>query len=238
MSSNIANQLLNNKSKQSSYIYLSLITGFYITCTQISYILAYKMVPVGFAILPAGVLVFPVIYTLADVVTEVYGYQRARRMLWEAALCGLFFVLAITLLLKLPSQHAKLYEQALGKVWRIYFAVFVGVTTGSFINIYIISKWKIMARGRFFWFRSFISTAIGDAAITIIVDFIAFIGTMSFSKVVTVVLSIYLFKVFYAFCASIPAAIAVNYLKKAENSDVYDYITNFNPFKVAIEEKP
>ena len=151
-------------------------------------------------------IVFPLIYTLSDVVAEVYGYKRARRLLWDAVICGFVFAMSITVLLHLPSPHYKIYIESLGKIWRIFFAVIFGVTIGSFVNIYLISKWKVKLQGRYFWFRSFISTSVGEAAVTITVDFIAFMGVMPLKKVGTIVLTIYLFKVIYALLASFPAA--------------------------------
>lgn len=218
--------------KNANFKYLTFLTAFFVTCTQISYVLAYKMVPFHFGLLPAGVLVFPLVYTVSDVVTEVYGYKKARRLLWESAICGLFFVIMITILLHLPSKHKPLYEKVLGNIWRIYFGVFVGFIVGAFANIYILSKWKIIVKGRFFWFRSFISTSIGDALITVITDLIAFLKTMPLSKVIIVIVSIYTFKVIYAFLAAIPAAFLANILKKKEGVDIYDHHVNFNPFKL------
>lgn len=224
------------QSNRTMYKYLPFIAALYVTFGQISYVLAYKMVSFSIFVLPAGVIVFPIIYTLSDVIAEVYGYARIRRLLWESAVCGFVFTMSITLLLHLSSPDGVIYEKALGNIWRIYFAIVVGFTAGSFVNVYLLSKWKIRARGRYFWFRSFISTSLGEALVTLVVDCIAFIGVMSVHKVGDVVLTIYLFKVIYAFCAAIPASFLVRYLKKHEHLDVYDFATNFNPFKLSLNE--
>ena len=158
-------------------------------------------------------------------------------MLWESVICGFIFTTLITLLIRLPSSNAIIYIDALGQIWRIYLGIIVGVTIGSFVNLYLFSKWKIWAKGRFFMIRSFVSTSLGEAIVTLLTDTIAFFGIVSTQNVWKIIITIYLYKVIYAFLVSIPATFVMRYLKKSEQLDVYDYSTNFNPFKMSLEEE-
>ena len=218
------------------YLFLPLITGLYITLSQVSYVLAYKIVPFNTLLLPAGILVFLCVYTISDIVAEVYGYKRAIRMVWESMVCGFVFTTAIMLLLKLPSSNSAVYNEVLGKTWRIYSGVALGVTFGSFINLYLFSKWKIRVGGRYFMLRCFVSTSVGEAAVTLLTDSIAFFGNIPTENILKIVVGIYMYKVLYAFVASIPATWVMRCLKKSENMDVYDYSTNFNPFKLGLKD--
>lgn len=216
--------------------FLPFITALYVTLSQVSYVLAYKMVPIQSFLLPAGVIAFLLVYTISDIVAEVYGYKRARRLIWESVICGFVFMSIITLLLRLPSSNSVIYNEVLGKTWRIYSGITIGVTIGSFVNLYLFSKWKIWVQGRYFMIRSFVSTSIGEIVVTAFTDSIAFFGIVPAANVTKIVLTIYCYKVLYAFLAAIPAVAIMRYLKKSEQLDVYDYSTNFNPFRMTLED--
>src|SRR5471030_586494 len=117
------------------YKHLPLITALYVALTQVSYVLAYKIVVYKSFSLPAGITAVLMVYNISDVVAEVYGYKRASRRLWDSMICNFIFVAVLTLLLKLPSANADQYDAVLGRTWRIYLGVFVGVNIGAFLNL-------------------------------------------------------------------------------------------------------
>lgn len=220
-----------------NFKFLSILTIFMATTMQLSLIVAYKPIQIGWFIVPGGIIVgFPIVFTLGDIITEVYGYQKIKRIVWECLLCTAIFATMTMLIIDLPSPKYWMlqtdYNIVLGKVWRVFFALFIGVVTSMFVNVYLMARWKVWLRGRYFVFRCFFSNSIGELIITAIADITGFWGTMDFQKFMHMVISVYLFKVIYALIASIPASYISTYLKKHEGVDVYDKATNFNPFSI------
>lgn len=214
---------------------LALLTG---TVMQISIIVAYKPVLFGSFLLPAGVIGFPIVFTLCDVIAEVYGYKFARKILWEAIVCCAFFSLTVSCIIRLPSplswHFQSAYNIVFGHILRIFLAVLLGIIASSFLNIYLISKWKIWLKGKYFWVRCFFSSIIAEMIITLIADVTGFLGTMPINEFIHMVLSVYLLKVIYSAIVTVPATYLVFFLKKYEDFDAYDYTTNFNPFSMKL----
>ncbi len=217
---------------------LSLLAILTATVMQISLIVAYKPVMFGEILLPGGVIGFPLVFTIGDVIAEVYGYRLARRILWETLASCALFTFAIAAIIKLPSPtswHFQLaYDTVFGHLLRIFLAVFGGIIISSFANIYLLSKWKIYLKGKYFWARSFFASAVGELIVTLIADLTAFLGTMPFKEFTHMVLSVYLVKLVYSLLAAILASYAVVFLKRHEGIDAYDYGINFNPFSLKV----
>jgi uncharacterized PurR-regulated membrane protein YhhQ (DUF165 family) len=131
--------------------------------------------------------------------------------------------------------HNHSYEVVFGHIVRAYFAFTIGSFIANFANIYIISKFKIILHGRFFWARSLLSTAIGELIFSFVGGAMVYMGIEPWSKMIFLMLDGYLFKVLYAFIAVWPIALLVKYLKHVECSDVYDIGVNYNPFKYNTE---
>jgi uncharacterized integral membrane protein (TIGR00697 family) len=188
----------------------------------------------------ASIPILPLTFFCSDVITEVYGYKLSRQIIWAGICCELIFAIICAELSKLPSpsywQYSFAYNEVLGKLPRIFLAGFIGRVCGLFSNIYIISKWKILLKGKSFWLRSLGSSAVGEAVFTILSVLIIFTGTLSFPKIFSIIILAYFYKLIFSPLAIIPATICANFLKKSESVDVYDSSTNFNPFKIALTD--
>lgn len=205
--------------------------------------LAYRMVQLGPLLEPGGTIIFPASYLFADMIAEIYGYKIARQLLWSAIFCQLLVAVCVTVVLHLPRPadwHNDLaFQLVLGNALRYALASTVGNFLGEFTNIYIISKFKLLMKGKYFWLRSLASTSIGEGVLTLVVFYITFVGVVPSKQVIELTVSAYIFKVLFALIASFPASFIVRILKKSEGIDVYDDHTNFNPFKFSVNpEKP
>lgn len=211
-----------------------LITAVFVTCLITANIIAVKLIAIGPFILPAAVIVFPVSYIFGDILTEVYGYQRARLVIWLGFICNLIFVVFAWLGQILPAapfwKGQEAYETILGYTPRLLAASFAGYLVGEFTNSYILAKVKIWTRGRWLWVRTISSTVVGEGLDTLIFITLAFIGTPSFMWVI--IIYHWWTKVGIEVIATPFTYMAVNTLKKKEKIDTYDYETNFNPFRL------
>jgi queuosine precursor transporter len=231
-----------------SYKYFDLVMVLFVTVLIVSNIASSaKIVDWGvslFGRLPlafdAGTLLFPISYIFGDVLTEVYGYRRSRRVIWAG-----FAMLALTSLVfalvrvmpgeagweKVAGQTA--YDQILGGISTggIVLASLVAFFAGEFTNSYVLAKMKILTRGRWLWSRTIGSTLLGEG-----VDSLVFIGIATLAGVfpidifVTLVVTNYIFKVAIEVIMTPATYWIVAQLKKLESVDVYDWNTNFNPF--------
>lgn len=213
---------------------LIVITAIFVTCLITANVIAVKIVSFGTIILPAAIFVFPISYIFGDVLTEVYGYRWARRVIWLSFICNLIFVFFAWVGQKLPPApfwpYQPAYEQILGYTPRLLIASFCGYLAGEFANSFVLARMKIMTRGRWLWSRTISSTIVGQGLDTLLFITIAFIGTPSFVPVL--ILYHWLAKTLIEAIATPFTYAVVNYLKKEESIDTYDYKTNFNPFSI------
>jgi hypothetical protein len=212
------------------------VTGIFITCLIISNIIAVKIISVGGRNLPAAIIIFPISYIFGDILTEVYGYRTARKVIWLGFLCNLFAVLAIWLGGLLPSasfwQGQAAYKSILGFTPRLLAASFVGYLAGEFANSFVLAKMKIATKGRWLWTRTIGSTFVGQALDSGLFILIAFSGIMGWGALGIMILTHWLVKTGYEVVATPFTYMIVGYLKKKEGIDTYDTATNFNPFLV------
>jgi len=211
-----------------------IITVVFITCLITANVIAVKIVNLGPVVLPAAIFVFPLSYIFGDVLTEVYGYHSARRVIWLGFACNLLFVIFAWIGQVLPPapfwQGQEAYETILGYTPRLLAASFLGYLVGEFVNSFILAKMKVLTRGRWLWSRTIGSTVVGQGLDTSIFISLAFIGTPSFMPIM--ILYHWLAKTVIEAIATPFTYAVVNYLKKKETTDNYDYETNFNPFSV------
>jgi len=210
------------------------IAAVFITCLITANIIAVK--PISFGGLPAAIVIFPISYIFGDILTEVYGYRQARRVIWLGFFCNLLMVMAIWIGQLLPPapvwQGQEAYESILGFTPRILLASFLAYVVGEFSNSFVLAKMKIATRGRWLWSRTIGSTLVGqgfDAAIFIT---IVYIGRFSLSFIGMAILIHWLVKTGYEAVATPFTYAVVNFLKRKEAIDTYDYETSFNPFMV------
>lgn len=205
----------------------------YLTCELASLVLSYKIVHLRFFFGAAASFIFPITYTWNDVITEVYGFSTTKRTIWVVFICDYFFVAMLYFLIKLPTenphiQHA--YVQVLSPLWRSLSGEMIGVLSGAFINSIIISKWKILAKGKIFWLRSILSTLTGECFMLFVSVPIALYGILSFKEMLYLICYAYSYKIIFAIIISYPANVIADYIKRKERIDTYDYDVSYNPF--------
>ena len=221
------------------------ITAAFATSLVISNIIAVKLITIGPLVLPAAVIIFPIAYIFGDVLTEVYGYSKARQAIWIGFSCNLIAVVAIWLAGLLPAapfwtantydtvdEAQKAYDAIMGFAPRLLAASFLAYLVGEFLNSYVMARMKVRTGGRFLWTRTIASTLVGQLADSFIFVTIAFAGIMASADLVEVVLSQWFVKSAYEVLATPLTYWIVNALKRIEGIDVYDRTTDFNPFKV------
>lgn len=187
----------------------------------------------------AGVLFFPFSYIFGDVLTEVYGYQRARRVVWTGFAALGFAAFMSWAVLSLPPSaswpHQQALETAFGSTWRIVIASLIGFWAGELVNSYVMAKMKIFTRGKKLYARTIGSTIVGQAVDSMLFYTIAFWGIWSPEQVLLVMASNYGLKVAWEALMTPFTYKLVSFLKKNEGVDVYDHNTNFTPFSVKLE---
>lgn len=217
---------------QNNYEFLIMIAMLYITIDLASMVFAYKIIEFGPIIGAASSLIFPLTYSIMDIIAEVYGYQIAKKIIWLGFICDIIFAILVLFISHIPSpshEQTIAYIQVLGLLIRAVFAQMLGVLSGAFINIYLISKWKILTNGRYFWLRSIGSSTIGEAIMLVISATIALAGIISFSKLFILICYAYIYKILFAIIAAPFVSIIATILKKKiENWN--DNTIDFNPF--------
>ncbi len=206
-------------------------------CLLVSNILASKIMMVGPWSAPAGVLVFPLAYIINDVIAEVWGYRKARLIIWAGFGVNLLAVLFFSLgILATPapfygSQEA--FSTVLGNTPRIVAASLLAYLVGSFLNAYIMSRFKVLTRGKGFSIRAVVSTLVGEGADSLIFITVAFAGIFPAGVLFTMVLTQAIIKTVYEI-AVLPLTVwVVQKVKKLEGEDVFDVEVSYNPFKLS-----
>ncbi len=187
----------------------------------------------------AGILFFPISYFFGDILTEVYGYARDRRVVWAgffAIAFASFMAWVVVHLPAGPSDYMKTYQPALetvfGNAWRIAAASMIAFWCGSFANSYVLARLKLLTGGRHLWTRTIGSTVVGEAVDSSLFYAIAFYGLWETADIVKVALVQYVLKTAWEVLSTPLTYRLVGFLKRAENEDWYDRGTNFNPFRL------
>ena len=205
-------------------------------CTNL--ISAGKQVSVGGFIFGAGVLFFPISYLFGDILTEVYGYARSRKVVWAgfAALAFAAVVTQVVLRLEPAPKWTKqgAYEAVFGGFGRVAVASFLGFLCGEFANSFTLAKMKILTSGRWLWTRTIGSTIVGELVDSLVFYPVAFLGTPGWplSRVLRILFTNYTLKVAWEVVATPLTYRIVGFLKRAEGVDYYDYDTDFTPFSL------
>ncbi|HEX5958440.1 MAG TPA: queuosine precursor transporter [Hyphomicrobiaceae bacterium] len=192
----------------------------------------------GAYVFGAGVIFFPISYIFGDILTEVYGYARARRVIWAGFGALLFAAVMAAIVVALPPasfwEHQKAYEIAFGNAWRVVAASMIAYFCGEFVNSFVLAKMKIWTAGRALWARTIGSTIFGEAVDSAIFYPLAFYGTgiIPNEALPTVMLAQFVTKTFVEALFTPVTYAVVDFLKRAEQEDYYDRNTDFNPFKL------
>lgn len=212
------------------------LAALFISCLIAANIIAVKLVQVFGLLLPAAIIIFPVSYILADVLTEVYGYRAARRVIWLGFLCNLIVVGAIAVAQVLPPapfwDGQQAFEHILGYTPRLLVASFLAYLVGEFANAFVLAKMKIATRGRWLWMRTIGSTLVGQALDSAVFITVAFAGTIPPAALTSAIITQWLVKSGYEALATPLTYLVVGFLKRAEGKDAYDHGIRFNPFRI------
>lgn len=214
--------------------YSVLLTLFY-TFLYVNDVVLYKIVHVGRFHMSASSLIFPGTYLIIDIVTELYGYELAKRLIWQSTIFNVIFSVSIYALLMLPSPTDWKLSVAFNEVFKDIAVISIThaiiAPLSYFINAFLLSKWKIITHGKYFWFRSINSSLVGELLFSIIMGIFIWRGhTKAF--IIEVTLATYMSKFIWAIVGSLPASLIVSKIRKKEHTDVYDYSADFNPFHI------
>jgi len=225
-----------------SYRWFPFVTALFVTTLIISNIIAVKVAQIAGLSLPAAVILFPIAYIFGDILTEVYGYAKARQVIWTGFFCNLLAVVAIWIggllppasfwtagSFTTPDGAQQAYQAILGFTPRLLLASFIAYLIGEFLNSFVLAKLKVQTKGRFLWLRTITSTLVGQAADSAVFLTVAFIGIFPAGDLGIAIFSQWLFKVSYEIIATPFTYVIVNWLKRVEREDYFDRETDFNP---------
>ena len=205
-----------------------IITVVYVTCLLLSNLVAGKMWAVTSNItLPAAVILFPITYIFGDIFTEVYGFKNARIIIWLGFACSFFAVGVYMITIGLPHPdfwtNQEAYATVLGTTPRVAAASFIGYLFGEFSNSMVLSKLKVMTGGKKLWVRTILSTLVGEGFDSVIFVTVSFWGTMENATLLQMIFFQYLFKVCYEIIFTPATYAIVNWIKRKEEMDTFDY---------------
>ncbi len=215
--------------------YYSIVSSIFVSVLLISNTVATKLFSFGPFVFTGAILVFPISYIFGDILTEVYGYKRSRKIIWTGFFCLIGMSIVYWIVGLLPSapgwENQKAYSLILGIVPRIVIASIIAFWAGEFSNSFVLAKLKILTSGKKLWARTIGSTIVGQGVDSTLFVIIGFYGIFPNSILILAIISAYLFKVVYEIIATPLTYKIVNFLKKKEGIDQFDYQTNFNPFR-------
>ncbi|MCG9478961.1 MAG: queuosine precursor transporter [Actinomycetia bacterium] len=219
---------------RNNYKYFDLIVGLFVAVLLISNIASTKIVQIWRFTFDGGTILFPISYIFGDILTEVYGYQKSRRVIWIGFFCALLMSVTLAAVGAAgPAPGWELqdaYQAILGQTPRIVTASLIAYFVGEFSNSYILARMKVATSGRWLFTRTIGSTIVGQGVDTLIFVLIAFAGLYSWPLIASIIISNYIFKVGMEVILTPATYKVVGALKKHERVDYYDRNTNFNPF--------
>ncbi len=220
-----------------SHLFL-IIACLFVTCLLLSNIIAGKLISIWGIVLPGAVILFPLAYIIGDILTEVYGYSRTRMVIWTGFACNILMVGVFTLVMAIPApgffEAEGAFAVVLGMTPRIVLASLLAYLVGEFSNAAVLSRMKILTRGKWLWTRTIGSTLIGEGLDTIIFITVCFLGTVPHGVLMQMMLYQYIFKVSFEILATPLTYAVVGWLKRKEGVDIYDHAVNYNPFQFNI----
>jgi uncharacterized integral membrane protein (TIGR00697 family) len=209
----------------------------FVTCLLTANTMAAKLIVIGGVVLTAGLVIFPISYVVGDVLTEVWGYGAARRVIWLGFACNALMVAALWVGGELPPapfwKGQAAYETVFGHTPRLLAASFLGYLVGEFANAFVLAKLKVATQGRWLWMRTIGSTVVGQALDSLVFVTLAFAGAVPAGVLAQLVTAQWVVKVVYEAAATPLTYAAVAWLKSREGVDAYDRHTDFNPVRLS-----
>lgn len=227
------------------YRWFPTVVAVFTTALVVSNIIAVKIVDLAGLQLPAAVILFPLAYIFGDILTEVYGYARARRAIWTGFTCNLLAVVAIWIggvlppsslwtagAYATPDEASRAYHAILGFTPRLLLASFSAYLVGEFLNAFVLARLKVRTAGRHLWLRTISSTLAGQAVDSAAFLTIAFAGLLPAVALLKMIATQWLVKSTYEAVATPLTYLVVNLLKRAEGVDHFDRDTDFHPLRL------
>jgi uncharacterized integral membrane protein (TIGR00697 family) len=214
-----------------------LVLAAFVAVLLISNVASTKILVLGPFTFDGGTILFPLSYIFGDVLTEVYGYRRARRVIWSGFAATALMAVVLAAVQRLPPAadwpYQEAYASILGQTPRIVLASLIAYFAGEFSNSWVLSRMKVATRGRWLFTRTIGSTLVGEGLDTLLFVVVAFAGTMPGGLLWSVIVSNYVFKVGFEVAATPLTYLVVNRLKAVEGVDVYDLGISYNPFRLS-----
>src|SRR5690349_1999577 len=214
--------------------YLDTLITIFVVILLISNLVGQKISAFGPLRVSGAQVLFPITYIFGDVFTEVYGYAASRKAIWFGFFASALLSLMSLLCVKLPAapewHNQQAFETVFYTVPRLVIASLIAYWCGEFANSFTLAKMKLVTKGRYLWTRTIGSTVVGQAVDSMLVMFIAFYGIVPVGTIIRLILGGYLFKVAYEVLATPLTYAVVNFLKRTEGVDKFDYGTRFTPF--------
>ena len=206
-------------------------------CLIVSNIVEQKLILIGPYEATAGLLLFPITYIVNDLIAEVWGYRKVRLIIWNGFLMNFLAVLVFKLSIWVPGSenftNQTAFASVLGNTERMVIASFIAFLFGAFLNAFVMSKMKILQKGRGFSIRAIVSTIVGEGADSLVFFFIAFSGVIPFDDLIMLILTQTAMKTGYEIIALPITNYLVKWVKKREGIDVYDTGVSYNPLKIS-----
>ena len=222
-----------------NYKYLDIVTvGFVVTLFLSNFIGNAKVAQIGHSTFLAGVILFPFSYLLGDILTEVYGYSKSRRVIWLGFGALVISAILVQIMVIMPSpiswNNKAAFETIFSNSFRVVGCSMLAFWFGEFANSFTLAKMKIATKGKYLWTRTIGSTIVGEAVDTLVFYPLAFAGVagFSFQLILAIMISNYILKVLWEVIATPFTYVVVAFLKKKEKEDHFDYKTNFSPFVI------
>jgi queuosine precursor transporter len=219
------------------YKYLDTFITLFVAILLISNVIATKFFALGPLRVSCAQMLFPITYIFGDIFTEVYGYGASRRAIWYGFFASFILVALSYIAVVIPPAPEYTEQRAFATIFRpvgrIVLASIVAYWCGEFANSFTLAKMKLLTRGKYLWTRTIGSTIVGQAVDTTAVVFVAFYGLRPLDVLIQLAISGYVIKVVYETLMTPITYAIVNYLKRTERVDYFDYGTNFSPFATA-----
>ena len=210
-----------------------IVVAIFITCLISSNIVAVKIADIFGRFVPAAIIIFPISYIIGDILTEVYGYDRAKQVIWLGFFCNALAVLAFWIAGLIPAapfwENQDSYEVILGSTPRLLLASFVAYLIGELSNSFTLARLKVWTDGKRLWVRTIGSTVIGQGLDSAVFITIAFVGILSNADLLELIITQWVIKVIYEVVATPATYMVVKKLKESEGSDHFDDSISLNP---------
>ena len=217
-----------------------IITVLFVACLMIANMVSGRLVQVGSLTLTSAIFLFPITYIFGDILTEVYGFERSRLVIWLGVIANLVMSLYFFLILKTPVpvffDGGDAYARVLGFTPLVVIASILGYFAGEFANSSTLSILKKVTKGKHLWMRTIGSTIAGEFVDTLIFITIAFAGILPTGALISMLIAQYIFKTLYEILATPLTYLIVGKVKKIEQLDTFDYGVKYNPFSLKIKQ--